>query len=486
MDGAASAARNSSTSEFSSKTVAGRSPFRDRSNDVVGASETISTDIGFKLPHDPNTLKAMDYKIGSCARPYMRAFHLAWTSFFVAFMAWFSFAPLLPQVKKDLNLSDNDIFISNICSISSTICARFIVGPLMDQFGPRKGQSLVLILAAIPTYFSGLVQNLAGLATVRFFIGIAGATFVGCQFWCSVMFVEEIAGTVNAIAGGWGNFGGGLTMVMMVGIYNMNLASLTCDEECAWRNAFYIPATMLVVSSILVYKLGDDSPRGEWQPSRDIAPHWSDVAANPQVWILVVMYAVCFGVELHVNNVVAFYYYTRFGVSLTTAGLVASLFGVTNLFARALGGIVSDYYYSRHGNLGRKVFLIVATVLEGLTLILFSRMESFGVSIAVMFIFSIFVQSAEGATFAIVPYADPLNTGSVCGFVGAGGNTGAVIWGLIFIFSDTMANGFMYIGIVVVAVGFVGVLINVQDTPLMRERSKCSIYSSQNQAASRV
>ena len=49
-----------------------------------------------------------------------------------------------------------------------------------------------------------------------------------------------------------------------------------------------------------------------------------------------------------------------------------------------------------------------------------------------MVIFSSFVQAAEGSSFGIVPYIDPPATGSVSGIVGAGGNVGAVCFGLGF------------------------------------------------------
>ena len=38
------------------------------------------------------------------------------------------------------------------------------------------------------------------------------------------------------------------------------------------------------------------------------------------------------------NNIAALYYYDRFGLGIATAGLVAGLFGLMNLFARTLGG----------------------------------------------------------------------------------------------------------------------------------------------------
>mmetsp|Transcript_13995 Transcript_13995/g.19423 ORF Transcript_13995/g.19423 Transcript_13995/m.19423 type:complete len:483 (+) Transcript_13995:182-1630(+) len=422
----------------------------------------------FSLEYDPWSHKATEYKISSCARPHMRAFHLAWVSFLMAFIAWFSFAPLGPAIKKSLNLTNQDILIANVASVGSTVLARFAIGPIMDIVGPRIGQASILVFAAIPTFFAGLVQNLAGLATVRALVGVVGAAFVGCQFWCSLMFTKEIAGTMNAIAGGWGNLGGGLTQAIMIGIYNMNLSSPSCDEECAWRNAFYIPAVALLIAAALVYYLGDDCPKGSYvrESDKSAAGAAGAVASNVQVWILVVQYAVCFGVELHVNNTAALYYFNRFGVSLTTAGLVASLFGLMNLFARAWGGMISDYAYSKWGMAGRKYSHIIITIGEGIALIIFSRIGNFGAAIFMMIIFSLFVQSAEGSTFAIVPYVDPPHTGGVCGFVGAGGNIGAVLWGTMFIFVKSFAAGYLYLGIIVVGVGITGLAINVEDTSI--------------------
>lgn len=54
-----------------------------------------------------------------------------------------------------------------------------------------------------------------------------------------------------------------------------------------------------------------------------------------------VQYAACFGVELTVNNVAATYFSGQFDLSTTKAGMVASLFGLMNLFARSLGGVWS-------------------------------------------------------------------------------------------------------------------------------------------------
>lgn len=49
------------------------------------------------------------------------------------------------------------------------------------------------------------VYLVAGLAILRLFIGIAGGSFVMCQYWTSRMFAKEIVGLANGLVAGWGN-----------------------------------------------------------------------------------------------------------------------------------------------------------------------------------------------------------------------------------------------------------------------------------------
>mmetsp|Transcript_20650 Transcript_20650/g.30900 ORF Transcript_20650/g.30900 Transcript_20650/m.30900 type:complete len:541 (+) Transcript_20650:72-1694(+) len=434
----------------------------------------------FTLKYDPWTHKALEYRLdctkASCARPHMRAFQLAWTSFFVAFIAWFSFAPLSPAIKKTTSITSKDIGVANVTSVLTTVFARLAMGPIMDIIGPRVCQSFVLVFSAIPLYFAGLIDDGTSLAVVRGLVGIVGATFVGCQFWTSLMFEQELAGTMNAIAAGWGNLGGGVSQLVMVALYNMNLSSPTCDEECAWRQSFYIPATLLIVAAVLVMTLGDDCPKED----RYLPPYAktseeasvSSVAKNPQVIQLMIQYAVCFGVELHLNNTAALYFHDRFGLSLTTAGIVASTFGLMNLFARAWGGMASDYAYKNWSMKGRKYLHVIVVVLEGMSLIVFALQGTFEGAVMFMIIFSVFVQGAEGSTFGIVPYVDPSNTGGVCGFVGAGGNIGAVLWSVLFLAVPSYQDGYLYMGLVVIVIGFCGVFINVSDKEVRRMASE--------------
>ncbi|MDL4863578.1 MFS transporter, partial [Halomonas elongata] len=158
-----------------------------------------------------------------------------------------------------------------------------------------------------------------------------------------------------------------------------------------------------------------------------------------------------FGVELTINNIAAIYYFDNFDLTLATAGLIAGLFGLMNIFARTLGGIFSDLFARNGGLKGRVRWLFIAMLCEGVALMFFSQMQILALAIAIMLVFSLFVQMAEGATFGIVPFVNKKALGAVAGIVGAGGNAGAVAAGFLFR-SESLSyqQGLFYLGIAVV------------------------------------
>ena len=79
------------------------------------------------------------------------------------------------------------------------------------------------------------------------------------------------------------------------------------------------------------------------------AASFRDVAANLNTWILFIQYACCFGVELTMNNAAALYFSGEFDLSTESAAAIASIFGWMNLFARGVGGFISDKANAKMG-----------------------------------------------------------------------------------------------------------------------------------------
>ncbi|CDF36336.1 Nitrate transporter [Chondrus crispus] len=436
----------------------------------------------FALPVDENN-KATSIKLWSVKRPHMRAFHFAWSSFFLAFFGWFALAPLQKGIRDSPRtpwLNGDNFKAQNIISVAGTLLMRLAVGPFCDRFGPRLAQSILLGVFSLPVFLVGTSQSYAQWTTARFFIGFIGATFVVTQFWTSLMFSGNIVGTANATSAGWGNLGGGVTNALMPQIFKGIRRSIGFEpsglvdsdgkevksdsqldaENKAWRYSQIIPGGALIIIALSLFFLSDDLPEGNYADLHKAGTKektnpfvaMGRAARNWRVWILFLLYAGCFGVELLMNQNLATYFQEQFDVEAGLAGLLAGLFGLMNLFARSLGGIFSDVMAKKFGLRGRLWAFFSVQLIEGLLFVGFSRLRgNVGVAVPVLVLFSLFVQMAEGATFGIVPFVDPPATGAVSGIVGAGGNFGAVTGGfLIEKGAEGTARGFMILGFIVI------------------------------------
>nr|WP_171066687.1 MFS transporter [Acinetobacter indicus] len=396
----------------------------------------------------------------------MRAFHMSWLAFFVCFFAWFACAPLMPVIAGEFNLTKDQIANINIAAVAITILVRLIVGPLCDKYGPRKTYTALLIIGSIPVFGVAASNSYESFLFFRLLIGAIGASFVITQYHTSIMFAPNVVGTANATTAGWGNAGGGATQALMPLLLSA-LVMFGVEQAMGWRIALLVPGIMMIIVGILYWKLTQDCTQGNFKELREqgiqvgsdkkggmaILLH---AARNYRVWILFGAYAACFGIEIFIHNIVAMYYVEHFSFGLKEAGMAAGIFGLLALFARALGGIVSDKVALKSGLDGRTTVLFAMILMEGLFLILFSQMNSAMLAILVMTIFALFTHMACGATYALVPFIDRDALGGVAGIIGAGGNVGAVAAGFLLKGVLDIQTCLMVLGgLVVIAASFV-------------------------------
>jgi NNP family nitrate/nitrite transporter-like MFS transporter len=389
----------------------------------------------------------------------MRTFHITWLTFFFCFFAWFGIAPLMPLVSEQLHLTKAQKGNVAIAAVSATIIARLLIGRLTDKFGPRKVYTWLLVICAFPVIFIGLADSYITFLLFRLGIGVIGASFVLTQFHTSVMFAPNIKGTANATAGGFGNTGGGATQILMPLIAAGLVGAGWVSQADSWRYAMIFPGIMLLVMAWLYWKYTKDTPSGNFdelpQTEKGKKENTFLLAARDyRTWILTIAYAACFGVEITVDNFAASYFHDNYKATLIFAGLLASIFGWINIFARALGGIVSDKIGSRYGFNGKVSLLSVLLLLEGAGIMLFANSGELVMAIMMMFFFGLCLKMANGATYSIVPFINQKAVGSVAGIVGAGGNVGAMIIGFLFK-SMPYSEAFFYLGGSVFAIGVV-------------------------------
>lgn len=384
--------------------------------------------------------KATKIKLFSFNTPPMRAFHMTWFAFFMCFFAWFGIAPLMAVVREELQLTKEQIGNTIIASVAVTIIARLAIGWLCDRFGPRLTYTWLLVLGSLPVMGISLAHNYETFLLFRLAIGVIGASFVITQYHTSVMFAPNVVGTANATTAGWGNLGGGVTQMVMPLVF-AGFLGLGFSEFWGWRLSMISAGVICLITGVAYFFLTQDAPEGNFARLRAEGKMPESKYTNGsfllackdyRVWALFLIYAACFGIELTINNIAALYFADYFGLGLKTAGIVASLFGLMNIFARTLGGVFGDWAGLRWGLRGRVRWLFIALACEGVTLMLFSRMSFLPLAIATLILFSLFVQMSEGATYSVVPFINKNALGSVAGIVGAGGNAGAVAAGFLF------------------------------------------------------
>ena len=179
-----------------------------------------------------------------------------------------------------------------------------------------------------------------------------------------------------------------------------------------------------------------------------------------------------FGAELAVVSMLPAFYENVFApltnsagqpiVTATVAGFVAASFAFVNLAARPLGGYLSDRLPNRKRTMLGYIFgIVVGFALmamiakwaggvdeDGLRNLVpaFDSVTWLLIAVGFTVLASIFVQGAEGATFAIIPMVNKRMTGQVAGMAGAYGNVGAVVYLVIYSLVDARTFFFILAG----------------------------------------
>lgn len=175
-----------------------------------------------------------------------------------------------------------------------------------------------------------------------------------------------------------------------------------------------------------------------------------------------------FGAELAVVSMLPFFFESTFKISPQMAGLVAGSFAVINLVARPLGGYLSDKMGSRKKTMLMYMLgIALGFFLMGLISKYSGQVTPEGdpilvpmfagtwwlvVAVIITMFCSMFVQGAEGATFAMIPSIKKDMTGRIAGMAGAYGNVGAVTY--LFILSMVDSKMFFFILAIGAAVSF--------------------------------
>ena len=430
----------------------------------------------------------------------MKILHLSWMAFFISFLVWFNFAPLLQAVKETLGLTTDQVKTLLILNVALTIPARVIIGMLTDKYGPRLVYSALLAVCSIPCFMFAFADSFVQAAIARFLLGFIGAGFVIGIRMVSEWFPHNELGTAEGIYGGWGNFGSAAAA------FTLPTIAVLFGGEDGWRYAIGLTGVISLLFAFVYYAHVTNTPKGStyFKPKNlgamevtskgdffllllmklpmyaaiallawKLSPSGVDILSQTivnsiyvglfalyllevykvwqvnkeifskeipelhrynfkQVAVLDILYFTNFGSELAVVSMLPLFFAETFKLDPVLAGLVAGAYAFMNLMSRPAGGWISDKF-------GRKSTLMILTagLAAGYALMgLVDGTWPLWLAVVIAMGCSFFVQSGEGAVFAVVPLIKRRMTGQIAGMTGAYGNVGAVTFLTVLSFVD--------------------------------------------------
>jgi NNP family nitrate/nitrite transporter-like MFS transporter len=203
-----------------------------------------------------------------------------------------------------------------------------------------------------------------------------------------------------AIAGGLGASGSGFTQLVVGFLFAMCEDWTGGNAELSWRLALLFPAAFALLVAWWSYYYTDDCPLGNFvdvkkaglMMQRSAVDSFRSGVYNFNSWLLFLQYAGSCGVDVTMCNGCAIYFHQQFHQSIASAGSIAFLYGISAVYARGLGGYISDRLGDRFAIQGRLWIQFVFMLIQGGMNIWFARTATLGKSMVVMVVFSIFVQ----------------------------------------------------------------------------------------------
>ncbi len=220
---------------------------------------------------------------------------------------------------------------------------RLPVGVLADRYGGKPVYIAVMLIAAIGAALTSFASTYNQLLLCGLVFGTSGAAFAVGIAYTSTYFPKERQGTALGIFG-VGNAGSAITTLVAPSVLQRLYRGGENPE--GWRQLpLYYAAGLVLITVLFALLTVNRKPHEaelktlaqKLRPLRDV-----------RVWRFGVYYFLVFGAFVALAQWLVPYYLNVYGMSLATAGLMASIFSLPSGLIRALGGWISDKFGARH------------------------------------------------------------------------------------------------------------------------------------------
>ncbi len=370
----------------------------------------------------------------------MRALSLSTFAFTACFAVWTIFSIIGIKIQADLGLTDTQFGLLVATPVLTGSLSRLLLGIWTDQYGGRIIFPLTMLCSAVATWLLSTVETYEMFLVAALGVGLAGGGFAVGVAYVSQWYGKEKQGTALGIFG-VGNAGAAVT----------NFAAPFLLVAIGWQGTARVYAVILAIIAILFYLLSKDDPklqarrRNKEKPSPILEQ--MEPLKNLQVWRFALYYFFVFGAFVALALWLPRYYMGVYGLSITTAGILAAFYALPGSVFRALGGWMSDRYGARavmYWTLTASTIIAfflsysaTSYVVHGIEgPIEFDLAISLPVFVSLTVVLGFFMSLGKAAVYKHIPVYYPNHVGAVGGIVGLVGGLGGFILPITFGFMN--------------------------------------------------
>jgi NNP family nitrate/nitrite transporter-like MFS transporter len=377
--------------------------------------------------------------LASAENPAPGAASALWVSTFAftaCFAVWTIFSIIGVQIKTNLGLSEAQFGLLVGTPILTGSLVRVFLGVWTEQFGGRRVNLIVMVLAAAATFLLSYAQTYGQFLIAALGVGMAGGAFAVGVAYVSKFYPAGRQGTALGIFGA-GNVGAAVT----------KFAAPFVMLALGWEAVAQIWAGALLIIALGFFLLTRDEPQlvARRRSGEKAAAAWMQLTPlkDLRVWRFALYYFFVFGGFVALALWLPHYLTGAYGVGIGVAGMLAAAYSIPGSLFRVFGGWLSDKIGARKVMYLTFAISVICTfilsypatayVVDGIEgPIRFRLAISLPVFTALVFVLGFAMSLGKAAVYKHIPVYYPDHVGSVGGLVGMIGGLGGFIMPIVF------------------------------------------------------
>jgi len=235
-------------------------------------------------------------------------------------------------IKRELNLNALEFGMLTSTPVLTGSLFRLPLGIWTDRFGGRIVMFLLLVVCAVPLWFSSYANQLWQFLLLGLALGIVGASFAVGTPYVARFFPKERRGFAMGV------FGAGTTGAAI----NMFIAPALMTQY-GWQIVPRFYAIALIVTALIFWLLSAPDASAPGKSGVSLRQQLT-ILKDLRVWKYCQYYSIVFGGFTALSVWMPQYFVQEYGLSIAQASLLAACFSLPAGVLRALGGWLADRF----------------------------------------------------------------------------------------------------------------------------------------------